>query len=98
MAQVQSLAWALFYSVGTARQRKSPMAAILLTIYFSRIGFKDWGQGVLTVVLQKRIQLGTMRLLVQSLALLNGLRIQCYHELWCRLQMRLQSSIAVAVA
>ena len=35
---------------------------------------------------RKRIQLGTMRLWVQSLALISGLRIQCCHELWCRLQ------------
>ena len=32
---------------------------------------------------QKRIQPGTMRLLVQSLASLIGLRIQCCRELWC---------------
>ena len=35
---------------------------------------------------------------VRSLALLSGLRIWCYRELWCRLQMRLGSGIAVAVA
>ena len=33
----------------------------------------------------KRIQLGTMRLQVQSLASLSGLRIWCCHVLWCRL-------------
>jgi len=38
-----------------------------------------------------------MRMRVQSLALLSGLRIQCCHELWCRLQMRLRSRVAVAV-
>uniref|UniRef100_A0A8D1GE86 Beta-2-microglobulin n=1 Tax=Sus scrofa TaxID=9823 RepID=A0A8D1GE86_PIG len=31
----------------------------------------------------KRIRLVTMRLGVQSLAKLSGLRIWCYHELWC---------------
>ena len=31
-------------------------------------------------------------------ALLGGLRIQHCHELWCRLQMRIGSHIAVAVA
>ena len=46
---------------------------------------------------QKLIQLGTMRLWVQSLAQLNGLGIQHCHELWCRSQLRLGSGIAVAV-
>jgi len=31
------------------------------------------------------------------LALLSGLRIRRCHELWCRLQMRLGSRIAVAL-
>ena len=39
-----------------------------------------------------------MSLLVQSLALLSGLRIRHCHELWCRLQMRLGSRAAVALA
>ena len=34
---------------------------------------------------------------VQSLALFSGLRIWCYCELWCRLQMQLESGMAVAV-
>ena len=38
-----------------------------------------------------------MRTWVQSLALLSGLRIQHYCELWCRLQTVLGSHIAVAV-
>ena len=33
---------------------------------------------------QKRIHLGTMRLQVQSLAMLSGLRIRHCRELWCR--------------
>ena len=44
----------------------------------------------------KQIRLGTMKLQAQSLALLNGLRIQCCSELWCRLQTQLGSGIAVA--
>ena len=43
----------------------------------------------------KRIRLVTMRIQIQSLALLSGLRIWHYHELWCRLQMQLKSCIAV---
>ena len=47
---------------------------------------------------QKQIQVETMRLGVQSLASLSGLRIQCCCELWCRSQKRLGSGIAVALA
>ena len=39
-----------------------------------------------------------MRLWVQSLASLSGLKIWHCHELWCRSQTRLGSGIAVAVA
>ena len=46
------------------------------------------------MVQQKQIWLGTMKLQVQSLALLSSLRIQCCHELWCRWQTRLRSGIA----
>ena len=38
-----------------------------------------------------------MRIWVQSLALLSGLRIQYYHDMWYRLQMWLGSGVAVAV-
>ena len=38
-----------------------------------------------------------MRIHVQSLALLSGLRIQRCCELWCRSQMRLRSCVAVAL-
>ena len=44
-------------------------------------------------------QLVSMRMRVQFLAPLSGLRIRCYNELWYRSQTRLRShSIAVAVA
>ena len=39
----------------------------------------------------------SMRLQVQSLALLSGLRILCCHVLWCSLQTWLGSQVAVAV-
>ena len=39
-----------------------------------------------------------MRMQVRSPASLSGLRIQRWHELWCRLQMQLGSCIDVAVA
>ena len=45
---------------------------------------------------QKRIRLGTMKFWVRSLALLSGLRIWHCRELWCRLQTRLGSGVAVA--
>ena len=39
-----------------------------------------------------------MRMWVQSLVLISGLRIRHCHELWCRSKMQLGSSLAVAVA
>ena len=42
-------------------------------------------------------RLVSMRMCVQSLVLLSGLRIRHCHEMWCRLQMQLKSHIAVAV-
>ena len=39
-----------------------------------------------------------MRIWVQSLVLLGGIRIQRCLELWCRLQTQLGSDVAVAVA
>ena len=39
-----------------------------------------------------------MRLQVRSLVFLSGLRIRRCHELWCRLQTRLGSCIALALA
>ena len=54
--------------------------------------------GVPVVAQRKQIQLETMRLRVGSLASLHGLRIRLCQELWCRLQMWLGSSVAVAVA
>ena len=52
--------------------------------------------GVPIVAQRKRIRLGTIRLQVQSLASISGLRIQRCRELWCRSQMRLGSGVAVA--
>ena len=46
---------------------------------------------------QKQIRLGTVRLRVQSLASLSGLRARRCRELWCRSQPRLGSGVAVAV-
>ena len=48
-----------------------------------------------TVVQGKWIQLVSMRMQVQSLALLSGSGILHCCELWCRLQMWLRSGIAV---
>ena len=53
--------------------------------------------GVPVVVQQKQIRRGTMRLQFRSLASLSGLRLRRYHKLWCRLQMRLGSDVAVAL-
>ena len=46
----------------------------------------------------KQIQLRTVKLQVQSLASLSGLRIQRCHELWHRSQVRFGSRVAVATA
>ena len=46
---------------------------------------------------QKLIQLVSVRMQIQSLASLSGLRIQRCRELWCRSQMWLRFHIAVAV-
>ena len=54
--------------------------------------------GVPIMVQWKRIQLGTKRFRVRSLALLSGLRIEHCCELWCRSQTQLRSCVAVAVA
>ena len=51
--------------------------------------------GVPVVAQWKQIQLGTMRLWVQSLASFSGLRIWCCRELWCRAKMWLESLVAV---
>ena len=54
--------------------------------------------GVPIMAQWRQIQLGTMRMRVQSLASLSGLRIRHCHELWCRPQTRLGSCVAVSVA
>ena len=54
-------------------------------------------RGVPVVAQWKRIQLGTMRLPVRSLASLSGLRIWHCHELWCKSQMWLRSGIVMAL-
>ena len=59
--------------------------------------FRNMLVGVPIVAQWKRIRLGTMRLWVQSLASLGGLRIQHCGELWCRSQIQVRSGVAVAV-
>ena len=46
---------------------------------------------------QKRIWLASMRMQVRSQASLSALSIRRSRELWCRLQTRLRSRIALAV-
>uniref|UniRef100_A0A480HJX6 Uncharacterized protein n=1 Tax=Sus scrofa TaxID=9823 RepID=A0A480HJX6_PIG len=59
---------------------------------------KNESLGVPIVAQWKQIRLGTMRLRVRSLPLLSGLTIRRCRELWCRLQTRLGSRVAVALA
>ena len=54
---------------------------------------KIYSLGVPVVAQQKSILVGTMRLCVQSLASLSGLRIQHCCERWCRLQMQLRPAL-----
>ena len=62
--------------------------SLRVNFFFSQqTPFKLLGSGVHIMAQQKGIWPGTMRVWVQSLALLNGLRIQCCCELWCRLQI-----------
>ena len=49
------------------------------------------------VVQQSQTQLVSIRMWVQSLPSLSGLRIQGFRELWSRLQTRLRSGTAVAI-
>ena len=53
--------------------------------------------GVPIMAQLKQSQLGSLRLQVQSLTSLSGLRIWHCSELWCSLHMQLGSGIAVAV-
>ena len=58
------------------------------------------GEGVWAFLLWLRglwTRLVSMRMQIRSLALLSGLRIQHYHELWCRSRPQLRARIAVAV-
>ena len=59
-------------------------------IRLTKLNFK---LGVPVMAQQKWIWLVSMRTQFQSLALLIGLRIQCCHELWCRLQIWLGSAL-----
>ena len=67
-----------------------------------------WEQGVVSAYIKqllgvpleaqwKQTGLVSVRMRVQSLALISGLRIWHCGELWCRLQAWLGSGIAVAV-
>ena len=53
--------------------------------------------GVPLMAQRVKIQLLSMKMRVQSLVLLSGLRIWHCQELWCRLEMWLGSCVAVAV-
>ena len=59
--------------------------------------FKISTLGVPVVAQWKQIQLASMRIQFPSLASLSGLSIWHCQELWCRLQMLLRSSVAMAV-
>ena len=58
---------------------------------------KKKGTGIPIVAQWKQTLLESMRMQVQSLALLRGLRILCCHELRYGSHMQLRSGVAVAV-
>ena len=68
---------------------------LFILIWNKVIVFKTRNAPVM--VQQKQILLGTMRLQVQSLALLSGLRIWRCLELWCRSKTQLRPGDATAV-
>ena len=59
--------------------------------------FKNCSCGVPIVAQRKLIQLASMRIRVQSLALISELGMRHCRELWSRLQMQLRSHVTVAV-
>ena len=74
-ALIRPLAWEPPYAVGVAleKTKRCPLPPA-----------QKSNLGVPVVAQQKRIQLGTMRLQVRSLASLSGLMIWRCCELWCR--------------
>ena len=62
-----------------------------------RIANQNHNEGVPVVAQQCQIQLVSMRMWVQSLALISGLRIQCCCELCCRSKMQLGSGVFMVV-
>ena len=58
---------------------------------------QNQAKGVPVAAQQKRIRLVSMRMQVQSLASLSGLRIWHCHKLWCRSQTWLRYCVAVAM-
>ena len=89
--------WILFRSKYCS-YRASSKAQIDPILFLTRHGvaFSEKNRSS-RVTKQKQIQLGIMRLGIQSLASLSGLRIQHCHELLGRSQTRLGSHVAVAL-
>ena len=77
--------------------RKWIQAATWLTLGQNFFPSQDsrWGGPIMAQ--WKQIWLASMRMQVQSLALLSGLRIWRCHELWCRPQIWLGIHVAMAV-
>ena len=63
------------------------LSAVIIIFYFRH---SHCGSGVMNPLV-------SMKIWVQSLALLSGLRIWPCCEMWCRSQMRLRSGVAVAM-
>ena len=90
--------------IGLSR-RKASSGCRKLTLP-PKVKFDVWGEGYFRKrhsmefplwLGRLRTLLASIRIQVQSLALLSGLRICCCHKLWQRSQMKLKSGIGVAV-
>ena len=79
--------------------RHSPVFWTILCslLVLSFLAIKNGNMGVPIVAQWKQIRLVSMRMQVQSLALLSGLGILCCCELWCKSHTQARSCFAVAV-
>ena len=87
-ALIGPLAWKRPYAVGAALKGQK-------TKKKKKKKKKTSQEEFLLCLGRQRTQLVSMRTRVWSLALLIGLRIQHFNELWCRSQVRLRSGVAM---
>ena len=96
MAQVQPLAWELPHATGDTKKRK--LKQRLQDDYLREVedDYKILGVPVVVQWLTNPTRNDEVAGSIPGLG--SGLRIRHCHEPWCRLQMRLRSRVAVALA